>query len=77
MQYLLLARYTANAFRRHPYVAARLETPAPLHQQAFAAWSTTVPDDVWQLGRPLWEVIPAVSSTVDATDRLNQFGSTL
>ncbi|AKO01573.1 hypothetical protein BRM22_24285 [Xanthomonas oryzae pv. oryzae] len=39
------------------------------HQQAFAAWAATVPADVWELGRPLWESAPIAPSN-DIADHL-------
>ncbi len=69
VHYLLLALYTNGHFRSHPYVAERLAAPASMHEQAFAAWAATVPADVWELGRPLWESAPIAPSN-DIADHL-------
>lgn len=67
VQYLLLALYTSGGFHAHPEVAQRLVRPADQHEQNFVDWALALPEDVWDTGRPLWEV-----GTVDVEARVER-----
>ena len=55
VQYLLLALYTCGGFSKHPSVIERLAHPCEHWPQPFSEWVTTLPEDVWDSGHPLWE----------------------
>ncbi|QAU23562.1 DUF4123 domain-containing protein [Dyella sp. M7H15-1] len=53
--WLTLALRTSGKFVEHPTVAERFASPSSQPEQPFADWFNTLPDDLWELGKPLWE----------------------
>ncbi|WJF90230.1 DUF4123 domain-containing protein [Paraburkholderia bonniea] len=52
--YVLLALQTSGRFIEHPDVKHRLAEPADQHPQPFSPWLDSLPDNVWEIGQPLW-----------------------
>lgn len=66
VQYLLLALYTSGACSGHPAVQARFAQAAAASEVAFADWVSSLPEDIWSTGAPLWShAFPATQAHVD------------
>jgi len=57
--YALLAIATTGSFLKHPLAQRDLSQPNFSSDYPFYQWAETVPEDMWDTGAPLWEVIAA------------------